>query len=127
MPQFKAASSRRVNRARKRRLALTSLGLLLVLIVAAAVVGWQLYSAVRAATAEADLARAQLLSGAHVLKTAGLGMSAQETAQAAAARLTCGAGRHASYPLGMVRCIGSRRSPVVGFGLPAANEEARAA
>jgi hypothetical protein len=81
--QLTPVSTRKVNPPRKRRLALAGLGLLLVVIVAVALVGWRLYSTVSAAIAEADLARTQLLSGAHVLKTAGLGMTKPETAQAA--------------------------------------------
>ncbi len=83
LQELKPASANKVNRPRKRRLAAASLVLLLALIVAA-LVGWRLYSTVTAAIAESDLARTQLLSGAHVLKTAGLGMSKQETLQAAA-------------------------------------------
>jgi len=82
--QLKSASSRKVNRPRKRRLGVAGLVLFLVLILAAAAVGWRLYSTVTAAVTESDLARTQLLAGAHLLKTAGLGMSTQETSQAAA-------------------------------------------
>src|SRR5438552_10785560 len=53
--------------------------LLLVVIVAA---GLKLRSTLSATVAESDLARNQLLAGAHILKTSGLGLTKEEAAQA---------------------------------------------
>src|ERR1700730_9843730 len=69
---------------RRRRRWVIGAGVAVLLVVIAGAIGLKLRSTLNATIAETDLARNQLLAGAHLLKTSGLGLTKEEAAQATA-------------------------------------------
>lgn len=95
---------------------------MLLLVVIAATVGLKLRSTLTATVAETDQARNQLLAGAHLLKTSGLGLTKEEAAQATADF----SGAEAHFTHVHQSLTGSRLIGVFG-GLPFSSPQVKAA